>query len=130
MIYCLHITAAPYSHQANLSALNFARAALEKGHNIFRVFFSGDGVHIANRFSVPPQDDINLREEWASLALHYDVELVVCISACLRRGLVNESEAARYETGGANVGSPFIISGLGQLAEALVESDRLVTFGA
>ena len=34
----------PYTHQASDSAYQFAKAALEKGHEIFRVFFYSDGV--------------------------------------------------------------------------------------
>ena len=35
----------PYTHQASDSAYQFTKAAIEKGHEIFRVFFYHDGVN-------------------------------------------------------------------------------------
>ena len=35
----------PYQHQSADSALNFARAVIAQGHEIFRVFFYHDGVN-------------------------------------------------------------------------------------
>lgn len=84
------------------------------------------GTLLAN----PPQDEPDLYRAWHELSDSHGVELVVCISACLRRGIVNESEAARYEKPSHNLAPGFVLSGLGQLVEAGLESDRLITFGA
>lgn len=130
MIFSVHVLAPPYRHQANLTALQFCRAVLRQGHQLKRVFFSGDGVLSASALGVPPQDEINLYQEWVALNTGHGVELVVCISACLRRGLVNTSEAARYRLPAANLNEHFVVAGLGQLVDAALESDRLVTFGA
>ena len=130
MLFSVHVLAPPYSHQANLTALQFCRAVLRQGHQLKRIFFSGDGVLTASRLGVPPQDEINLYQAWIDLATEHGVELVVCISACLRRGMVNESEAERYQLPAANLDNRFVIAGLGQLVDAALESDRLVTFGA
>ena len=78
----------------------------------------------------PPQDEINLYSAWNELNESHSVELVVCISACLRRGIINASEAARYEKSASNLAPGFVLSGLGQLVEAGLESERLITFGA
>lgn len=129
MIFSVHVIASPYSQQANATALHFCRAVLQQGHQLKRVFFSGDGVFTASTLAVPPQDEIHLYKGWQTLATQ-GVELVVCISACLRRGIVNESEAARYQVPGHNLHGGFILAGLGQLVDAALESDRLVTFGA
>jgi tRNA 2-thiouridine synthesizing protein D len=48
----------------------------------------------------------------------------------LRRGIINATEAERYEKQGHNLTDEFVLSGLGQLVEAGLESDRLITFGA
>ena len=130
MIYSVHVLASPYSQQANASALHFCHALLQRGHELKRVFFSGDGVLSATSLAVPPQDESNWYRQWIELAEAHNVELVVCISACLRRGIVNESEADRYELPAHNLAPQFILAGLGQLVDAALESDRLVTFGA
>jgi len=130
MIFSVHVLAAPYSNQGNLSALRFCRATLGAGHSIKRVFFSGDGVLVGTQLGTPPQDELDLYSAWQELCEKHAVELVVCISACLRRGILNESEAARYEKTGHNLAPGFVLSGLGQLVEAGLESDRLITFGA
>ncbi|MBL4866168.1 MAG: sulfurtransferase complex subunit TusD [Pseudomonadales bacterium] len=129
MIFSLHIIGAPYSKQASQSAYYFAKAALSKGHAIKRIFFSSDGVHSSSSFTIPPQDEINISANWAKLAVDHEIDLVICIAAAQRRGLLNKTEASRYGIPHHNVDSPFTLSGLGQLVEAAVESDRLITFG-
>ncbi len=121
---------APYSHQSALTALRFCQASLQAGHQIKRVFFSGDGVLVGTGLASPPQDEIDLYQAWRELAREHQVELVVCVSACLRRGIINASEAERYEKSGHNLTEEFVLSGLGQLVEAGLESDRVITFGA
>lgn len=129
MIFSLHVIDGPYSKQSNLSALRFCEAALIKGHRIKRVFFSGDGVLSGTDLAVTPQDEVDLYKAWQSVATDHQIELVVCVSACLRRGVLNVTEAERYEKQNHNLSDAFVLSGLGQLVEAGLESDRLITFG-
>ena len=119
----------PYQHQSADSAIQFTRAALEKGHEIFRVFFYHDGVNNGTRFAVPPQDDRNITDQWTKLAEEYKLDLVVCIAAAQRRGILDENEAKRQGKDGNNIAPGFRISGLGQLIEAGIQSERLVIFG-
>lgn len=119
----------PYTHQASDTAYQFTKAALEKGHDIFRVFFYHDGVNNATRLTVPPQDDRNIQKRWTELADKYKLDLVVCIAAAQRRGLLDENEAKRQGKDANNIAPGFRISGLGQLIEAGIQSDRLVVFG-
>ena len=56
MKLAIQINEGPYQHQAADSAIQFTKAALEKGHEIFRVFFYNDGVNNGTRFGVPPQE--------------------------------------------------------------------------
>ena len=56
--------------------------------------------------------------------------MVVCIAAAQRRGIMDEDEAKRQGLDANNIAEGFRISGLGQLIEAGIESDRLVVFGA
>jgi tRNA 2-thiouridine synthesizing protein D len=68
----------PFTHQASDSAYQFTKAALEKGHEIVRVFFYHDGVNNANKLSEPQSDDRNLVALWSELAQEHGVELTVC----------------------------------------------------
>jgi tRNA 2-thiouridine synthesizing protein D len=129
MIFSLAVYSAPYSSQASYSAYQFAVAALNQGHSVHRVFFYQDGVHNATCLAAPPQDEFNLQQAWQRLAKDHNLDLVVCIAAALRRGILDEGEAKRYDKPSHNVASEFTISGLGQLVEAAVISDRLISFG-
>ena len=112
-----------------LKSAGVTKAALEKGHEIFRVFFYHDGVNNGTRLTVPPQDDRNLQQCWTELGQKYNLDLVVCIAAAQRRGILDESEAKRQGKDANNIAPGFRISGLGQLIEAGIEADRLVVFG-
>jgi tRNA 2-thiouridine synthesizing protein D len=123
------VSEGPYTHQASDTAYQFTKAALEKGHEIFRVFFYHDGVNNATRLTVPPQDDRHIQKRWTELAEKYKLDLVVCIAAAQRRGLLDENEAKRQGKDSNNIAPGFRISGLGQLIEAGIQAERLVTFG-
>ncbi len=119
----------PYQHQAADTAYHFTRAALAKGHEIFRVFFYHDGVNNGTRLTTPPQDDRDIVTRWSQLAEEHKLDLVVCIAAAQRRGIVDQSEQERHGKDANNIAKGFRISGLGQLIEAGINSDRIVVFG-
>jgi tRNA 2-thiouridine synthesizing protein D len=127
--FAILVTAAPYTHQASDTAYRFTRAALAKGHRVCRVFFYHDGVYNGTRLSAPPQDERDLPKLWRELTLRYDLELVVCVSAAQRRGLLDAREARRLGKDADNLDPAFRISGLGQLIAACITADRLVVFG-
>ncbi|MFC2993222.1 MULTISPECIES: sulfurtransferase complex subunit TusD [Halomonas] len=129
MRYAILLMGAPYSSQAAHSALRFARAVAVRGHRLEGVFFYHDGVHNAARLAAPPQDEPHLVDGWAALAGDHGVPLQVCIAAALRRGLLDEREAARHGKQGCSVEPPFELTGLGQLVDLGLRCDRLVTFG-
>ncbi len=129
MKYTILVNEGPYQHQSADTALQFARAALEKGHEIFRVFFYHDGVNNGTRLSVPPADDRLIQRSWSELAEKYGLDLVICIAAAQRRGLMDADEAKRQGLDANNIAPGFRISGLGQLVEGGIQSDRLVVFG-
>lgn len=130
MKFALAVHGAPYSAQSADTALRFARAALAAGHSIPRVFFYHDGVHSASALAVPPQDEPSPQPGWVALAEQHGIELAVCIAASLKRGVVNAEEQSRYELPGSNVHPAFTIVGLGQLLDAILSSDRFITFAA
>ncbi len=129
MKFTIMVNEGPYQHQSSDSALQFVRAALEKGHEIFRVFFYHDGVNNGTRLAVPPKDDRMLQKEWSELAEKHGLDLVICIAAAQRRGLMDASEAKRQGLNADNIASGFRISGLGQLIDGGIESDRTIVFG-
>jgi len=129
MKFTIQVNEGPYQHQASDTAFLFAKAALEKGHEIFRVFFYHDGVNNATRLTTPPQDDRNVVNRWSELAAKHNVDLVVCVAAAQRRGIADADEAKRNGKDANNIAPGFRISGLGQLIEGGIQSDRLVVFG-
>lgn len=128
MKFSLLVLAAPHSRQASMSALKFAKAALESGNEVYRVFFYQDGIHNGSELQSPPQDEVNFHQEWQQLSQQHNIDLVVCIAAALKRGVVDQAEAERYEKPASNISAPFELSGLGQLLEAQIQSDQLITF--
>lgn len=127
--FSLLVTANPYSAQGQFSAIQFAKTLLSEGHRLKRVFFYADGVLVANRLNCPPSDEYNLTKSWAKLSITHDFELVACVTVAMKRGITNSTEAERNALTGENIDPAFELSGLGQLTEAMLESDRLVTFG-
>jgi len=126
--YALLVHGAPYTHQAALSALRFADTVVTGGHRLATVFFYHDGVHNASALMSPPQDEVHLAEGWKRLHQDYGTQLLVCIAAGLRRGLLNADEARRHGLPLHNVEAPFELTGIGQLVDAMLNNDRLITF--
>lgn len=129
MIYSLLVLSSPTSGHGSFTALNFAKAVINRSHQIHRVFFLDEGTMAGASCSVTPQDEVNPTQQWADLAEKEGIELVLCVSSALKRGLLDASEAQRYEKSTETVHPSFQISGLGQLIDASVTSDRLMTFG-
>ena len=128
MNLAIAVYGAPSSSRAPFSALRFAKAALARGHTIARVFFYHEGVAIANSLVVTPQGEPDIAAQWSELGREHDIELVACIAAALRRGIVDRAESTRYELAGQNLREPFLLLGLGQLIEMAASADRVVTF--
>ena len=123
------INEGPYQHQASDTAYKFIEAAIEEGHEIFRVFFYHDGVNNGTRLATPPQDDRHIPNRWTELAEKHDIDLVLCVAAAQRRGMVDEDEMKRNSKDANNIAGKFRISGLGHLIEAGIQADRMITFG-
>jgi len=129
MKFAIVVRSGPLSSEGSRSALRFARAVLANGHAIERVFFHGDGTYNASSLTVSPQDEDDLTEAWAEFGRQQRLDLVICVASALKRGMLDAGEAGRYERAAASVRPEFVISGLGQLADAALTVDRLVTFG-
>ncbi|AQZ95715.1 sulfurtransferase complex subunit TusD [Halopseudomonas phragmitis] len=129
MNFAIALLAGPQDPAAR-SALNFARAVVDAGHEINRLFFYRDAVHIASNLGVQPQDENDITHEWRQFITEHKLDAVVCIAAALRRGVLNEEEAQRWDRHAANTGTPWDLSGLGQWVDALQSADRAVSFGS
>ncbi len=130
MNFSLLVLSSPYSTQGGETAWQFASAAVDGGHSIYRVFFYYEGAYHGNQLSVAPQDEVDRVQRWAQFAEQHKVDLVLCVASSVKRGMLDDSEALRHERASASIHPAFELSGLGQLVDAGIKSDRLVTFGS
>lgn len=110
-------------------ALRFAQAVLAGGHEIGCVFFYQDGVLTASKNIVIGQDQQDIARQWQSFISENKIDAVVCIAAALRRGVLDQAEAQRYQRDAVNLADGYQLSGLGQLHDALQQADRFISFG-
>ncbi|MEG3640775.1 sulfurtransferase complex subunit TusD [Magnetococcus sp. PR-3] len=117
MKFAVLVYEGPYNHEASDSAYNFINAALEKGHECRGIFFYHDGVYNVTKLMEPPQDDRHIANRWSELGAK-GIDIVVCIAAAKRRGIVDDVLVDNVR-----------ISGLGQLTMMAIEADKMVVFG-
>ena len=129
MSISLLILGPPFHSEACYTAYRYAKAALETNVKVERVFFYQSAVQTASSLACTPRDEHNLYNAWQDLKKAYQLDLVVCIAAAARRGLIDASEAKRHNKSANNMSAAFELSGLGQLIEAIATSDKLITFG-
>jgi len=127
MKFVIALFSAPHTPAAR-RALRFAEAVVESGHKIMRLFLYQDGVQTASSNIVMAQDETDIARQWQQFIEQQQLDAVVCIASALRRGLLDTGEAKRYGRTAANLSEPWQLSGLGQLHEAIQQSDRLVCF--
>lgn len=126
--FALLVQGPPYGSEASAQALLFARALLARGHRLSQVFFYQEGVYNANGYVCPASDEVDLVAQWRALAKAQGLQLDVCVAAAQRRGVLDDREAQDSGKHGYNLSAPFVLSGLGQLADAALTADRLVQF--
>lgn len=129
MKFAVQINCSPYQSSSAVTAYHFVKTALSMQHEILRVFFYADGVYHAFAYAAPPDDELALTQSWSLLAEQYQLDLVVCISAAQRRGLLCLEEATRVGKQDNDLAAGFRISGLGQLVEASLLAERFIVFG-
>lgn len=129
MKYTIQINASPYQSNGGETAYQFIKCAIEMGHEVIQIFFYQEGVYHAFRYATPPDDEMQIVTRWSALAQEYDIDLLVCISAAQRRGLLETTEAKRQGKQDNDVAEGFRIAGLGQWVEAMLVADRFIEFG-
>ena len=131
----LLITKDPDHPLASL-ALRYAQALLE--HPTFtdaaineqplQVFFYADAAHIANRLRWQAADQLNLTQQWQTLAEQYSLPLPVCVSTALSRGISDADNSTRHLLAGENIATGFELVGLSELAMTMQRHCRLIAF--
>ncbi|WP_318370873.1 sulfurtransferase complex subunit TusD [Enterobacter sp.] len=128
MRFTILVTGPAYGTQQASSALQFARALLNAGHELISIFFYREGVYNANQLTAPASDEFDVVRAWQQLHTDHGVALEICVAAALRRGVTDETEAQQLGLAGANLQPGFTLSGLGALAQAALTCDRMVQF--
>ena len=129
MKFAIQINSAPCAGEGSVSAYQFIRAALSLGHEIVRVFFYYEGAYNGSRWSSPPDDETQTLGRWTELARDHGIDLVICVSAAQRRGLLGPSEVGGLGGQDEAVADGFRIAGLGLWVEACLKADRFLAFG-
>ncbi|MEY4767758.1 MAG: sulfurtransferase complex subunit TusD [Pseudomonadota bacterium] len=127
--YAIQINASPYASDSSWIAYQFVQTVLTLNHQIYRIFFYQEGIYHAFRYAQPPENEFSLTEQWSALAKSHDIDLVVCISAAQKRGLLSIEEAQRQQKVDQDLAEGFRISGLSQWVEAILIADRFLIFG-
>ncbi len=120
MTTLLLLTSAPESHLA-WHAVRLARALLSSDETV-RVFFYQDAVSVVNDLVWRPADEPSLQAAWQAL----QIDLPVCVSAALYRGISDADNATRHGLPHTNLAKGFRLTGLGELAELMINADRVV----
>lgn len=111
----------PPHHPLAWHAVQLAEKLLQQ-NVIVRVFFYQDAVSVANALRWQPADEPNLADAWRKLA----IDLPVCVSAALYRGVTDADNATRHGLNSHNLAQGFRLTGLGELAEYTLDADRVI----
>lgn len=127
MKFSIVVHASPTAGDSALTAFRFAESVVDQGHDIYRLFFFNAGVFNG---VVLAGDAESLPRRWQELIRGHNIDAVVCVTSAKKRG-IGAPEDAREENSPTPlaVADGFTIGGLGQLVDAAVHSDRLMTFG-
>ncbi len=116
----LLLTSAPTSRLA-WHAYELAKALLLQQQEVL-VFFYQDAVQVANQLAWRPADEPVLHQQWAAL----NIDLPICVSAALYRGITDEDNAQRHHLSQANLAQGFRMAGLGELADSMLKANRVI----
>ena len=126
--FIIQVNGSAYGSLSSYHALRFTQAAIATGHQIVRVFFYQDGVLNTGSLNCPASDELDIHQAWKTLADQHQIDLVNCVSAALRRGIISQTDANENSKSHWNVEPPFSMGGLGELVTGIEEADRLVSF--
>lgn len=122
----IFLNQSPFTYNSHLQAMDYIRS-LPDTEQLERVFFYQDATLAGLKNQQPIQGQASIMELWQQLASDRGFALQSCIANSLRRGIFNGEEAQRYDRQ-ANLADQFELTGLGEMAEAVIGSDRIVQF--
>lgn len=129
MNFSLAIYCSPHDAKKSETAFHFAREIISAGHEIYRIFFFSDGV-----LNAANNSPLSLR--WQEFITAENIDVIVCVASAKKHGIKHvSSEATTKATtkaikkNEAELLTGFEIGGLGQLIDANIHSDRIITFG-
>ena len=114
--------------QSCATAFEYTKAIIESENEVYRIFFHQDGVLAGNIINGAPGDEPRIGKLWSGLAEKHGLDMVLCSTSALRRGILDKTEARHRDTN-SNLLPNFVLGGLGLLMDAIFESDRTITFG-
>ena len=127
--FVILITASPQNSQSHLTAIRYLNSLINRKESVSCIFFYQDAVAVANIFNQPPSDEPELLKAWRKFAKTSKVELMTCVAASFRRGVIDKEEASNRGINSANLSEHFSLAGLGQLSAALSNPNaKLVHF--
>ena len=109
------VNESPWQTGLALLAHRFAQQAVRSGASISAVFFREDGVYNALAAEANDAGTPDLEKAWREMAIKADTRLLLCSSSRLRR----------FKT---LPPGPFEETGLTEMVELMLLSDRVVTF--
>lgn len=146
--FLLILTAPPHSplaeHAVKLAETVCEKAAYENSSGAKKTqiatFFYMDAVQIANANTWQSADKSSITQAWQQLAKTYELDLPVCVSAALARGVTDADNAKRHQIYQVpelatsshlpilanNLAEHFQLVGLGDLAEKLHWADKVI----
>jgi len=127
--FTLLIKSSPHGSNNHQPAIDFAHALIASdSHRLKRVFLYQDAVFAALNSQQPVQGQISITQQWQEIAQLAGIHIEVCIANALRRGAADQAEQQRYQLPAATLADHFELTGLGSVAEACSDSDRLIEF--
>lgn len=124
--YTIILTQSPALSESHLTAQRLVSELIRHGDKIDRIFFYQDAAFIGLKSQIPGQGLQASHQGWLDLQQQQSFPLQICIANALRRGIVDETEAQRYQ-GLETLQAGFQLTGLGEIADACQSSDRIVT---
>ena len=124
--YTIILTQSPALSESHTTAQRLIAELIINGDNIDRVFFYQDAAYVGLKSQIPGQGLQASFIGWLNLQQQQSFPLQICIANALRRGVIDSTEANRYEAL-ETLQSGFQLCGLGEIAEACQSSDRIIT---
>ncbi|QJC28734.1 sulfurtransferase complex subunit TusD [Enterobacteriaceae endosymbiont of Plateumaris consimilis] len=129
MTFSLLVMGSPYSTQNAYSAYFFTNAVIKEKHYVKSIFFYQDGIYNANKYIQLDNYEINLVKYWKNLSNKYHINLYICISSAIKRGMIlDKNKILNNQLNHNLIASEFQITSLSILAKSILTCDRFIQF--